>query len=71
MSQAEKNRRALVLNSISMKAVVIKEHISKYPDPIYLKQGDIVSLGKIDDEFPNWMFISTDLGKQGGYLFNT
>ncbi|TVP47433.1 MAG: hypothetical protein EA345_10620 [Halomonas sp.] len=48
-----------------MDVVVVKEHISEYPNPIYLKQGDRVSLGEMDDEFPNWIFVTTESGVQG------
>ena len=48
-----------------MEVVVVEEHISEYPNPIYLKQGDRVSLGEMDDEFPNWIFVTTESGVQG------
>ena len=48
-----------------MQVVVIKEHISEYPNAIYLNKGDIVSLGESDDEFPNWTFVSTESGAKG------
>ncbi|GHW46693.1 SH3 domain protein [Vibrio cholerae] len=48
-----------------MEVIVVEEHTSEYPNPIYLKQGDEVQLGEMDDEFPNWIFITTDSGVQG------
>ncbi|MCU8291102.1 hypothetical protein OC525_21425 [Vibrio vulnificus] len=42
-----------------------KKHVSEYPNPFYLKQGDKVALGTIDDEFPNWIFITSGEGEQG------
>ncbi|CAM3038656.1 SH3 domain-containing protein [Vibrio neptunius] len=48
-----------------MEVVTIEKHVSEYPDPFYLKQGDKVSLGAIDDEFPNWIFITSNKGEQG------
>lgn len=43
----------------------IEQHVSEYPNPFYLKQGDKVEQGEIDDEFPNWIFITNDAGEQG------
>lgn len=48
-----------------MEVVVVEQHVSEYPEPFYLKQGDIVTLGAMDDEFPNWIFITSELGEQG------
>ncbi|CAB1262246.1 SH3 domain protein [Vibrio cholerae] len=48
-----------------MEVIVVEEHTSEYPNPIYLKQGDEVQLGEMDDEFPNWIFVTTDSGVQG------
>ncbi|EKO3674742.1 hypothetical protein M3923_003484 [Vibrio metschnikovii] len=48
-----------------MEVVALENHISEYPNPFYLKRGDRVALGKMDDEFPNWIFITNDLGEQG------
>jgi len=48
----------------SMEVVVIEAHISEYPTPLFLKRGDIVTLGAMDDEFPNWVFITNDAGEQ-------
>ncbi|HHF3214035.1 TPA: hypothetical protein ACPJ12_004698 [Vibrio diabolicus] len=47
-----------------MEVVVIERHISEYPNPLYLKRGDKVTLGLTDDEFPNWIFITNDAGEQ-------
>ncbi|MBE3671532.1 hypothetical protein EA004_19465 [Vibrio anguillarum] len=48
-----------------MEVVTIEKHASEYPNPFYLKRGDKVALGKIDDEFPNWVFITSGDGVQG------
>lgn len=48
-----------------MEVVTIEKHVSNYPHPFYLKQGDKVTLGVIDDEFPHWIFITNDVGDQG------
>ncbi|KOO14340.1 hypothetical protein AKJ18_13605 [Vibrio xuii] len=48
-----------------MEVVATRKHVSEYPNPFYLKQGDKVALGAMDDEFPNWIFITSDEGEQG------
>ncbi|WP_327791338.1 SH3 domain-containing protein, partial [Vibrio anguillarum] len=48
-----------------MEVVTIEKHVSEYPNPFYLKRGDKVALGKVDDEFPNWVFITSGDGVQG------
>ncbi|MCS0307464.1 hypothetical protein ND931_09430 [Vibrio diabolicus] len=45
-----------------MEVVATEKHVSEYPNPFYLKQGDKVALGAIDDEFPNWIFITSSEG---------
>ncbi|MDF9390536.1 hypothetical protein EXZ60_17220 [Vibrio sp. 1151_11] len=49
----------------NMEVVTTEKHVSEYPNPFYLKQGDKVALGTIDDEFPNWIFITSSEGEQG------
>ncbi len=53
-----------------MEVVTTEKHVSEYPDPFYLKQGDKVALGAIDDEFPNWIFITSSEGGKVGLQFN-
>ncbi|ELB2250022.1 hypothetical protein QNZ72_004474 [Vibrio parahaemolyticus] len=48
-----------------MEVVTIEKHVSEYPNPFYLKRGDKVALGKVDDEFPNWVFITSGDDVQG------
>ncbi|GAK84133.1 hypothetical protein JCM19238_1699 [Vibrio ponticus] len=48
-----------------MKVVVVEKHKSEYPEPFYLKQGELVTLGEMDDEFPNWIFVTTQSGEKG------
>ncbi|MCG9557058.1 MULTISPECIES: SH3 domain-containing protein [Vibrio] len=48
-----------------MEVVTTQQHVSEYPNPFYLKRGDKITLGEIDDEFPNWIFITNDTGEQG------
>lgn len=49
---------------MTMKVVVIRAHISEYPDPITFKSGDEVHLGDEDLEYPGWVRITTP-GRQG------
>ncbi|TOH97769.1 hypothetical protein CGH02_22720 [Vibrio parahaemolyticus] len=49
----------------NMEVVATEKHVSEYPNPFYLKQGDKVALGAIDDEFPNWIFITSSEGGRG------
>lgn len=48
-----------------MEVVNTGRHVSEYPNPFSLKQGDKVALGAMDDEFPNWMFIANNAVEQG------
>ncbi|MCG7500124.1 hypothetical protein MHO82_24995 [Vibrio sp. Of7-15] len=48
-----------------MDVVAIKAHVTEYPNPIFLKKGEQVVLGEMDDEYPNWIFITTEAGSQG------
>ena len=48
-----------------MKVVVITEHVSEYPDPVFLRKGEQVTLGETDDEYPNWIFATSVSGTQG------
>ncbi|MGB9442593.1 MAG: SH3 domain-containing protein [Desulfobacterales bacterium] len=47
---------------------LIKEHISSFPDPIALKKGDKVFVGREYSEnpdWPNWIECKTQNGKKG------
>lgn len=47
-------------------ARVIKPWVAKYPDPITLEPGDLVTLGPADAEFPGWIWaISVRTGRSG------
>lgn len=45
--------------------IVISSHESNYPNPIKFKVGDVVEVGKSDDEFPGWVWVTTSDGNQG------
>ena len=48
-----------------MQYVVIANHTSNYPDPIHLTPGDPLVLGKTDDEYPGWIWVTTSSGQAG------
>ena len=48
-----------------IKFLVTIPHTSNYPDPISLKVGDVIEIGKQDDEFPGWIWVTTTGGNQG------
>jgi hypothetical protein len=53
---------------VSKSYKIIKEHISSFPDPITLKKGDKVFIGREYSEnpdWPNWIECKTQNGKKG------
>jgi hypothetical protein len=48
-----------------MKVIVIKEHISNYPNPIAFEQGETLQLGKHDTEFKGWIRVTTSDENEG------
>ncbi|MGI9281341.1 MAG: SH3 domain-containing protein [Endozoicomonas sp.] len=49
-----------------MKTVkVIESYQACYPDPVIFNEGDSLKLGKSDDEFPGWIWVTTTSGKEG------
>ena len=44
---------------------VITPHRSNYPNPISFKIGDVLVLGKEDDEYPGWIRVKTRDGNEG------
>jgi len=49
-----------------MPARVLKAYTTQYPDPIAIRRGDQVILGKRDTEFPGWVWAtSLSTGKSG------
>ena len=47
------------------RGVVIHAHVSTYPDPIEFDVGEHLTLGEEDDEYPGWIWVTSDVGKQG------
>ena len=49
-----------------MPARVLKSYTTQYPDPITIRKGDLVTLGKRDTDFPGWIWAtSLESGKSG------
>jgi len=48
-----------------MKIKVITRHESNYPNPINLKKGEWVETGKEDDQYPGWIWTTTQNGDSG------
>lgn len=49
-----------------MKTVkVIEDYQACYPDPVTFSEGDSLILGKSDDEFPGWIWVTSGSGKEG------
>jgi SH3-like domain-containing protein len=44
---------------------VVRDHEPIYPDPIVLRPGDRVRLGREDDEFPGWVWCTAPDGREG------
>ncbi|WP_330926739.1 SH3 domain-containing protein [Candidatus Sororendozoicomonas aggregata] len=44
---------------------VIKRHQSNYPHPISFKKGDILSVGRRDEEYEGWLRVTTKDGNEG------
>ncbi|EGL84204.1 Variant SH3 domain-containing protein [Caldalkalibacillus thermarum TA2.A1] len=54
-----------------MKYVVVKKHVSNYPAPITLEQGERVQLGQPytgPEEWPNWVFCYKLNSPQKGWV---
>ena len=54
-----------------MKYIVIKSHVSNYPDPIGLDEGDAVSIGekyKGPENWDSWVYCSEEKYKRKGWV---
>jgi hypothetical protein len=45
--------------------LVVADHAATYSDPIILRRGDAVEIGKCDDEWPGWIWCTNVQGKSG------
>ena len=48
-----------------MKLVVTKNHKSNYLNPIMFKKGELLVIGKKDNEYKGWIWVTTESGNQG------
>ena len=46
-------------------AIVTSAHRAQYPEPIRLKAGDQVTVGKRDEEYPGWIWTTVASGRSG------
>jgi hypothetical protein len=44
---------------------VIHNYQAAYPDPLIVKAGDLLTLGKHDDQWPGWVWCAGLNGKEG------
>jgi hypothetical protein len=51
-----------------MPARLLKSYTAQYPDPITLRKGDLVSLGKRDTEFPGWVWATSPADGRSGWV---
>ena len=47
------------------KYLVHTAHRSNYPNPIEFRRGERLNLGQRDDEYPGWVWTTTEDGNQG------
>lgn len=48
-----------------MNVMVVEAHSSNYPNPIAFEPGHLLRLGRLDDEFPGWIWVTTPDGNEG------
>ncbi len=48
-----------------MKGKVIQDYQAQYPDPIVMKKGENITLGRRDPEWPGWVWCTDIRGKSG------
>ncbi len=44
---------------------VIEAYTSQFSDPIIMRTGDALALGREDDEWPGWVWCTSSAGKSG------
>lgn len=50
---------------MTSRRVVVRPHVSNYPDPVRLRQGDRVTIGRRDPEHPGWVRVTDPAGRAG------
>lgn len=58
----------LITALLSRSAIVIKQHISQYPNPIIVDAGDIVITGREDSEWIGWVFCTNIQSNVSGWV---
>jgi hypothetical protein len=48
-----------------MRLIVIASHKTSYPNPIHFAPGDRLKLGRRDDQYPGWIWVTTPDGNEG------
>ena len=48
-----------------MPSLVVIAHRSSFPDPIQFSPGDLLDLGKRDEEYPGWIWVRDLSGREG------
>ncbi|MGE7883590.1 SH3 domain-containing protein [Bacillus sp. NPDC094077] len=54
-----------------MKYIVMKSHVSRYPDPIRLEEGDVVHIGEKyvgTESWDNWVFCHEERYNRKGWV---
>lgn len=44
---------------------MIRSYRTQYPDPIVIRRGEIIALGKRDAEYPGWIWATGSDGRSG------
>lgn len=55
----------LCQNVLNRDVIVTRSHESLYPDPIGFQKGESLTLGKLDTEYPGWIWTMTSDGNAG------
>jgi hypothetical protein len=50
---------------MSQKIRVLRDYAAQYSDPLAVNQGDAVTVGRRDDEYPGWIWCKAASGKSG------
>jgi len=46
-------------------AIVVRAHLSRYPDPVRFRKGERVAVGTRDPDFPGWIRVTDPEGRRG------
>jgi hypothetical protein len=51
--------------NVTQRARVIRDYVAQYPDPIRVRAGEVVHIGREDDEYPGWWWCTNRAGHSG------